>query len=85
VGIYINGKCVQIIPSDRKNSVKVFDRRVDLSHRPDIKVGHVWGTEPEGYGTTYHIVDDQVVPITPESAEPAPAPAVPAQPATKVS
>ena len=76
VGYYKGGKLVQIIDWNpaRKLPGGSWDRRVDLSHRPDIKLGHVWGTEPDGYNVTYQIIDDQIVAITPDPpAEPAPA------------
>lgn len=66
VGVYKKGILVKIIPLRGRDLKEDCDRMVDLSHRPDIKVGHVWGTEPEGYGVTYRIVDGQIVPITPE-------------------
>jgi hypothetical protein len=56
IAVVRNGRVVEII--ERRNGQEIVRKRdpadftarlVDISARPDIKVGHVWGTEPEGY------------------------------------
>jgi hypothetical protein len=81
IGIYKNGKLVRITELRKRDIKEDCERMVDLTHRPDIKVGHVWGTEPDGYGVMYKIENGKIVPITPDAAAiPAPvvAPATPA-------
>lgn len=68
IAIVRNGRVVDIVQrragkeiTRKRDPGDLTARLVDITHRPDIKVGHVWGTEPEGYGVTYDVVDDKIV------------------------
>jgi hypothetical protein len=66
IAVYRNGRCAEIVELRTKDVKREnYERLVDVSKRPDIKVGHVWGTEPDGYGTTYDVIDSKIVQRTP--------------------
>lgn len=73
IAVVRNGRVTEIVeartgadverPHDPNDSSA---RLCNITLRPDIKVGHVWGTEPEGYGTTYDVIDGKIVQRVPE-------------------
>lgn len=78
IAVVRNGRVIEVVEARTGKDVERkrdpgdnSARLVDITMRPDIKVGHVWGTEPAGYGTTYDVIDGKIVQRTPAPAVPA--------------